>query len=155
MFLKFNLNFLHCNATESQKFVLNLQIRHSWEWIIRNALEIITTPNTWLTYNSINELITSNTSFLTICWSGDSLFCKLRYLWVTGGKHSKRKESRSKNSVAKQLRRIMAPTKHLWCDVFRKELTAFHFYTPWKYQKIGGFLMFSRGTEVECWLKMD
>ena len=30
----------------------------------------------------------------------------------------------------------------------------FHFYTPWKYQKIGSFLMFSGGIEVEHWLKM-
>ena len=30
----------------------------------------------------------------------------------------------------------------------------FHFYTPWKHHKIGGFLMFSGGIEVEHWLKM-
>ena len=30
----------------------------------------------------------------------------------------------------------------------------FHFYTPWKYQKTAGFLMFSGGIEVEHWLKM-
>ena len=30
----------------------------------------------------------------------------------------------------------------------------FHFYTPLKHLKTGGFLMFSGGTEVEHWLKM-
>ena len=30
----------------------------------------------------------------------------------------------------------------------------FHFYTPWKHQKTGGFLMFSGGIEMEHWLKM-
>ena len=30
----------------------------------------------------------------------------------------------------------------------------FHFCIPWKYQKTGGFLMFSGGIEVEHWLKM-
>ena len=30
----------------------------------------------------------------------------------------------------------------------------FHFYTPWKLQKTFGFLIFSRGIEVEHWLKM-
>ena len=30
----------------------------------------------------------------------------------------------------------------------------FHFYSPWKQQKTGGFLMFSGGIEVEHWLKM-
>ena len=30
----------------------------------------------------------------------------------------------------------------------------FYFYTPWKHQKTGGFLMFSGGIEVEHWLKM-
>ena len=30
----------------------------------------------------------------------------------------------------------------------------FHFYTPRKYQKTYGFLMFSGGIEVEHWLKM-
>ena len=30
----------------------------------------------------------------------------------------------------------------------------FHFYTPWKYQKNVGFLMFSRGIEVEHWLEI-
>ena len=29
-----------------------------------------------------------------------------------------------------------------------------YFNTPWKHQKTGGFLMFSRGIEVEHWLKM-
>ena len=41
---------------------------------------------------------------------------------------------------------------------FKKSLThfqpMFHFYTPWKQQKTGGFLMFSGGIEVEHWLKM-
>ena len=31
----------------------------------------------------------------------------------------------------------------------------FHFYTPWKRQKISGFLTFSGGTEIENWLEMD
>ena len=30
----------------------------------------------------------------------------------------------------------------------------FYFYTPWKHQKTGGFLMFSGGIEVEHWLKI-
>ena len=30
----------------------------------------------------------------------------------------------------------------------------FYFYTPWKHQKIGGFLMFTGGAEVEHCLKM-
>ena len=30
----------------------------------------------------------------------------------------------------------------------------FHFYTPWKHQKTGGFLMFPGGIAVEHWLKM-
>ena len=30
----------------------------------------------------------------------------------------------------------------------------FHFYTPWKHQKPGGFLIFSGGIEVKQWLKM-
>ena len=30
----------------------------------------------------------------------------------------------------------------------------FHFYTPWKHQKTGGFLMFSGGIEVQHWLKI-
>ena len=29
-----------------------------------------------------------------------------------------------------------------------------HFYTPWKDQKTGGFLIFSGGIEVEHWLKI-
>ena len=29
-----------------------------------------------------------------------------------------------------------------------------HFYTLWKHKKIGGFLMFLEGVEVEHWLKM-
>ena len=29
----------------------------------------------------------------------------------------------------------------------------FHFYTPWKHQKTGGFLMFSGDIEMEHWLK--
>ena len=29
-----------------------------------------------------------------------------------------------------------------------------HFYTPWKHQKTGGFLMFPRVIEVKLWLKM-
>ena len=29
------------------------------------------------------------------------------------------------------------------------------FYTPWKRQKISGFLTFSGGTEIENWLEMD
>ena len=28
-----------------------------------------------------------------------------------------------------------------------------HFYTPWKHQKTGGFLIFTGGIEVERWLK--
>ena len=32
--------------------------------------------------------------------------------------------------------------------------TNVHFYTPWKHQKTGGFLMFRGGIEVEDWLKM-
>ena len=32
--------------------------------------------------------------------------------------------------------------------------TTFHFYTPGKHQRTVGFLMFSRGIEVEHWLKM-
>ena len=31
----------------------------------------------------------------------------------------------------------------------------FHFYTPWKRQKISGFLTFSGGTEIENWFEMD
>ena len=31
----------------------------------------------------------------------------------------------------------------------------FYFYTPWKYQKTFGFLMFLGVIEVEHWLKMD
>ena len=31
----------------------------------------------------------------------------------------------------------------------------FHLYTPWKHQKMYGFLMFSGSIEVEHWLKMD
>ena len=31
----------------------------------------------------------------------------------------------------------------------------FHFYTPWKRQKIRGSLMFSGGIEMEHWLKME
>ena len=30
----------------------------------------------------------------------------------------------------------------------------FHFYTSWKHQKTGGFLMLSGNIEVEHWLKM-
>ena len=30
----------------------------------------------------------------------------------------------------------------------------FHFYTPSKYQKTSGFLIFSGGIEVENWLKI-
>ena len=31
----------------------------------------------------------------------------------------------------------------------------FHYIPPWEYHKIGGFLIFSRGIEVEHWLKMS
>ena len=33
--------------------------------------------------------------------------------------------------------------------------SVFRFYTPWKHQKTGGFLMYSVGLELEQWLKMS
>ena len=40
---------------------------------------------------------------------------------------------------------------NIFSSYFRQILP---FYTPWKYQKISGFLMFSEGIEMEQWSKM-
>ena len=46
---------------------------------------------------------------------------------------------------------VLKSEKHPWRNVtFSKVQASFHFYTPWKHQKTSGFLIFSRGIEVEA-----
>ena len=46
---------------------------------------------------------------------------------------------------------VLKSEKHPWRSVtFSKVQASFHFYTPWKHQKTSGFLIFSRGIEVEA-----
>ena len=53
-----------------------------------------------------------------------------------------------------QLNKLKSAVKNKTGTMLTHFQPIFHFYTPWKHQKTGGFFMFSVGIAMEHWLKM-
>ena len=61
------------------------------------------------------------------------------------------KKCENKNLSQSEIHEVEKVTRFIILTYFQP---MFHFYTLWKHQKTGGFLVFSRGIGVEYWLKI-